>query len=318
MKWPTSVWHWIEGGFKSLLEKYSSQLATTISTILSILLAIGANGLYEGLKDLIEAHVPPVVLFLIGIVYVAILGFLFFLIACIVQKVEQKFYPEAWDDRHMKQAFLHLRRLGSNQQASFQKSVSSPDPHLTNQFLVDEFSRCMQLTVESCYEFFRNSFSDPGKLVDDISFEVTFMTKSYRDQEITIPYSANKENRTPVSMLLRETNPKVFSTTETAKVYEMPRPKMILIENTASAEDYVATYDGQKTRIQSTVILPVLSHRNELLGTLVVHCNQAYFFKDSRYDFWRELLEMFSVEIGYYKLMMDYYIKNDPNLTRPF
>lgn len=303
---------------KSFFEKYSSQIATTISTIISILLAILSNHLYEGLKEIIAEHISPVILFIIGAVYLVVLGVLFFCIACGVQWIERKIYPEAWDDRHMKHAFLHLRRLGSNQQASFQETISTPGTHISNQCLINEFCKCMQLTVDTCYEFFRGSFSNPSKLVDDISFEVTFMTKSYKDHEITIPYSANKENRTPISMLLRETNPQIFAATETSKVYNMDRPKMILVEDTQANQDYTATYDGQKVRIRSTVILPVLSHHNELLGTLVVHCDQANFFKESRYDFWRELLEMFSVEIGYYKLMLDYYIKNDENLVKPF
>ncbi len=303
---------------RSLLEKYSSQVATTISTIISIILAIFSNHLYTKLQGMIRAHVSTGVMTLIGVVYLVLLAVFFFLIACFVQWIEHQIYPETWDDRHMKHAFLHLRRLGSNRQASFQETVSVPGAQLSNQFLVNESSKCMQLTVDSCYEFFRSSFSNPSKLVDDISFEVTFMTKSYIDDAITIPYSANKENRTPISMLLRQTNPNIFANTETAKIYAMPRPKMTLIEDATNNPEYKATYDGQKERIQSTIILPVLSHHNELLGTLVVHCNQANFFKKSRYDFWRELLEMFSVEIGYYKLIMDYYIANDENLTKPF
>lgn len=309
---------WFLNHIKSKLEKYSSQVATTVSTIISIVLAIISNHLYTKLQGMIKEHISAGIMFLIGIVYLFLLAFIFFLTACFIQWIEHQIYPESWDDRHMKHAFLHLRRLGSNRQASFQETVSVPSVQLSNQFLVNESSKCMQLTVDSCYDFFRSSFSDPGKLVDDISFEVTFMTKSYIDGEITIPYSANKENRTPISMLLRKTNSNIFSQTETAKIYAMARPKMILIEDAVNNPGYAATYDGQKERIQSTVILPVLSHRNELLGTLVVHCNQANFFKSSRYDFWRELLEMFSVEIGYYKLIVDHYIANDKDLTKPF
>jgi len=307
--------NWI---IKIFCEKYYSQTATTISTIISILLAILSNHLYKKLTDLIKEHLSPPVIFIIGIIYIIALGFLFFSVACIVQWVEKKIYPEAWDDRHMKNAFLHLRRLGSNKQSSFQKAVCQNNSMLTNHFFINEFSKCMQLTVDCCYDFFRNSFSNPGKLVDDISFEVTFMTKSYIDDEITIPYSANKENRTPLSMLLRASNPKIFINTETAKIYKMKRPEMILVEDTEADPGYCTTYDNQKKRIRSTVILPVLSHHNELLGTLVVHCNQANFFKNSRYNFWRELLEMFSVEIGYYKLMLDYFINNNPSLVKPF
>ena len=93
---------------------------------------------------------------------------------------------------------------------------------------------------------------------------------------------------------------------------------MILVEDTSADKSYAKTYSDQKSRIKSSVILPVLSHKNELLGTLVVHCNQACFFKMERRDFWNELLEMFSVELGYQKLLLDYYIEEYSDAHKPF
>lgn len=303
---------------KAFLKKYNAPIATTGSSILSVLLAVGSNYLYGKLTQLLDEKVSPVTLFVIGAVFFCVTILLFFAIACLAQRIKQRVYPESWDDRYMKHAFLHLKELGANRQESFQESLPLPSPAPSNQFLVDELAQCMNLTIKSCYAFFNSAFSETGELVDDIRFEVTFMTKSYRDGEITIPFAANKENRTPVSMLLRKENIQIFSKTETARVYRMDRPTMILIEDTNRAATYEATYKNQKDRIRSTVILPVLSHRYELLGTLVVHCDRPGFFKEARRDFWRELLEVFSVELGYYKLMLDYYISNDKSLEKPF
>ena len=301
-----------------ILKKKGPQLVTTASMLLSVLLALASNKIYEILSGLFKDNVSPLIRTILIIILVVGTVMLFYFIASIAQYLEKRIFPESWDDRHMKSAFLHLRTLGSNRQASFQDSFCIPAQPPTDHRLVNELERCMQLTVNSCYEFFRNSFSDPNKLVDDIIFEVTFMTKSYKDGEITIPYSANKENRTPISMLQRKNNPNTFNDTETAKIYKMTRPCMILIEDTYEDKSYAEVYDGQKKRIRSSVVLPVLSHHNELLGTLVVHCNQAKFFKQTRYNFWRELLEMFSVELGYNKLMLDYYINSNQNLEKPF
>lgn len=322
MAWKT-IKIFLKKHFRKILKEYGSQLATTISMIVSVVISILSSLLYQFFLDLIKENVPLYVQIILIIIFIIATLYLFFLIACIIQWFEKQFLPEAWEDRYMKSAILRFRQLGFNRQASFQDSFCSTNPDSINSELVKEFGRCMQLAVRCCYEFFANSFSDPNKLVEDIRFEVTFMTESYKDQGITIPYSANKENRTPISMLQRENNPHTYDHTETAKIYaamnEKRSPTMILIEDTnAGQEDYAEIYDGQKARIRSSVVFPVLSHRTELLGTLVVCCDQVKFFKQKQYDFWHELLEMFSVEIGYNKLMMDYYIRIDDTLEKPF
>lgn len=305
--------------FRNFLKKYVLQLVTTIGMIASVGISILSNFLYEFVLNIIKEDAPLYVQTILIIIFGIGIVLIFFWIACLIEWWKKQFLPEAWEDRYMKLAILRLRQLGFNRQESLQDSFCNVSQDSTNSQLVEEFGRCMQLAVECCYEFFANSFSDPNKLVEDIKFEVTFMTKSYKDHQITIPYSANKENRTPISMLQRENNLHTYDHTETAKIYAMSRPTMILIEDTnAGQEDYAEIYDGQKARIRSSVVLPVLSHHNELLGTLVVHCDQVKFFKQKQYDFWQELLEMFSVEIGYNKLMMDYYIRIDDTLEKPF
>ena len=55
-------------------------------------------------------------------------------------------------------------------------------------------------------------------------------------------------------------------------------------------------------------MLPVLSHKSELLGTLVVHCDSNGFFKEGKKNFWYEIMQLFASEIGKYKLMLDYIV----------
>lgn len=303
---------------KKIIKKYQFPIASTISSILSVFLAIFSNYLYEQFTQLVAEKFTLGGFIFVGGVFVFVTLISFFVVACMIQSLRKKVFPEFEDDRYMRQAFLQLRNLGGKRQKEFQELLHRTSTNPSNQFLVDESFRCMQLTVECCYDFFQGSFSKIGELIDDIQFEVTYMTKSYIDNEITIPCSANKEHRTPVSMVLRKDNPQIFNNTETAKIYSMDRPAMILIEDTIKDQDYISTYENQKARIRSTLILPILSHHYELLGTLVVHCNQSSFFKRTRYDFWKELLEMFSSEIGYYKLLIDYYISNDSSIRKPF
>lgn len=308
----------LSNAFLRFLRKKRSVITSTVTSVASVVLAIFATEFYKWLSGTLESEntAPAKIFVLITLILATI--FMFFVIACIAEFIKHLIWRDDTDDRYMKHAFLHIKELGANRQESFQEHQNALQPQNATDFMVDEAVRNMQLVVQSCFNFFNSAFSETGQLVDNIKFESTFMTRSYIDQEITIPCSANKENRTPISMLQREENPKIFENTETAKIYGMTRPAMILIEDTSTNGDYVETYQHQKERIKSSVILPVLSHRNELLGTLVVHCNQARFFRRSRYAFWMELLEIFSVELGYHKLLLDYYIENNPTIEKPF
>ena len=303
---------------KQFLKRNSAVISSTVTSIASVFLAILSNELYEYLSGAITADtvVPLKIFCFVTIIVLTIV--LIYLISCFAEWVKRKIWPESADNQYMKHAFLRIRKLGSIRQESFQEAMKMNTKQDASEFMIQECVNNMQLVVQSCYDFFESAFSVPGQLVDDIKFESTFMTKSYIDDEITIPCSANKENRTPVSMLHRSQNAKIYANTETDKIYQMDRPVMILIEDTTKEQTYIETYANQKVRIKSSVILPVLSHENVVLGTLVVHCNKAGFFKKELYSFWNELLEMFSVEVGYQKLLLDYYIENSPNADKPF
>ena len=303
---------------KSFLQWNKSAIVSTIASVASIFLAMLANQLYSFFVNEIDSESDAgIKIFLFVSICIFTIVAIFF-VTKISDIIKSKIWPEYKDDQYMKHAFLKIRQLGSNRQKCFQEAQKCTNQVADVDFLVQETMQNMQLVVESCYDFFESAFTITGQLQEPIKFESTFMTLSYRDNEITIPCSANKERRTPPSMLLREKNVKIFENTETAKIYKKPSPKMILVENTQENNDYAETYDNQKARIKSSIILPVKSHENALLGTLVVHCNQSGFFKMSRYDFWNELLELFSVELGYHKLFLDSLVKDNPDAEKPF
>ena len=303
---------------KQFLKRNSAVVISTATSIVSILLSMVASALYDYLVSVSSSDVGTAVKFFYGFSIVFFTIALICIVACIAESIKHKIWPDIMDNHYMKLAFLKIRKLGSIRQETFQETKKCNASQDISEFMIQECVSNMQLAVQSCYDFFDSAFSVSGQLVDEIKFEATFMTKSYCDGEITIPCSANKENRMPVSMLHRGNNPKIFEKTETAKIYKMDRPVMVLVEDTLKASEYIETYSNQKARIQSSVILPVLSHENVMLGALVVHCDKAGFFKNEMYNFWNELLEMFSVEIGYQKLLLDYYIENSPNAKKPF
>jgi hypothetical protein len=162
----------------------------------------------------------------------------------------------------------------------------------------------LQGIVEAVYITFEAAYgraSDPDERTD---FEATFMTKSYSDGEITIPAAANREARTPRSMVLRAKNQKIYENTVTAMIYRADRPTIQITENT-DAEQYEEIYPRQKDRIKSSIVYPVLSDTNELLGTLVVHCNKPGFFRRTDQTYWTDMLEIFAKRIAVLKLRMD-------------
>ena len=76
-------------------------------------------------------------------------------------------------------------------------------------------------------------------------------------------------------------------------------------------------------KIKSIAVLPVVSSDNKLLGTLVVCTNMTSFFKKKDGRFWYELLDIYSAELGYHFVALDYYIshgkdKLPENLLNPF
>lgn len=292
-----------------------NQLSSTFAALLSILLSLLASCFYDWYTRDLSADVQSIHQKIMLVVVIILTIVCTYGIVCLSEYLKKIIWPERYNDKYMRHAFLHVRKLGANRQASFQEASHSESEE---KFFINEALRNMQLVVQCCYDFFCSAYSETGELIDTIKFESTFITKSYKDDNLTIPCSANKENRTPTSMIHRQRDPQILNGTEAAKLYKATRPQLVIIEDTSKSNDYKETYDDQKKRICSSLILPVLSHENIMLGALVVHCNKPGFFSKSDYDFWNELLELFSVELGYHKLLLDYYVSKVNSEHKPF
>lgn len=177
------------------------------------------------------------------------------------------------------------------------------DPNKMAENIMDNFKNL----VEKIYSIFEAQYGKSDEIENRINFEVTFMTKSYIDHEITIPAYANREKRAPKSMLKRKTNIEIYDNTVTASIYREENPSLHIIENTDDRkQNYQEIYPGQISRIQSSLVFPILSPDNILLGTLVVHCNSKLFFKQVDFKYWTDLLEIFSKYIGLLKIKLDF------------
>lgn len=164
----------------------------------------------------------------------------------------------------------------------------------------------IQKIVDLAYNTFEASYGTSDSSDNRIDFEVTFMTKSYRDNKITIPASANRDRRSPISMLGRSDNNTIYDNTVTALVYRETRPHTRIIEDTSNPDvEYQELYSGQSQRIKSSIVHPVLSERNRILGTLVVHCDAKNFFKKDDIKYWQDVLEVFAKELALLRLKFD-------------
>jgi GAF domain-containing protein len=174
--------------------------------------------------------------------------------------------------------------------------------------LIEKFTTSLdhiQRAVDAAYNTFEAAYGKHVRTEDRIDFEVTFMTKSYLDGHITIPACANRDGRSPRSMVLRRQKPTIYDTTETAAIYRADRPTVRVVENTKAVKTYAELYPGETDRIRSSVIYPVLSESNELLGTLVVHCDKPGFFTAAKEKYWCDLMEVFAKRIALHKRKLD-------------
>ncbi|HEY5941649.1 MAG TPA: hypothetical protein VIT89_02155 [Solirubrobacterales bacterium] len=166
--------------------------------------------------------------------------------------------------------------------------------------------RAIDGLVSSVYTVLSAHYGQAERLEDRIDFEVTYMTKSFADDEITIGAWANRDGRKPTSMNERRSNPRVYEQTVTAAVYRSQQPSMRIIEDTSDPKsNYEELYSGQKERIRSSVVSPVFSADFELLGTLVLHCDRQRFFKVEDRKFWHEFCEVFAKRIALEALLLN-------------
>jgi GAF domain len=159
--------------------------------------------------------------------------------------------------------------------------------------------------VNAAYAVLLAHYGQAERLEDRIDFEVTYMTRSHADEEITIAAWANQDGRKPTSMQQRKQDSTVYDRTVTADLYRDPQPSMRIVEDTSDpTSQYAELYGGQKERIRSSIVYPVLSSDYELLGTLVLHCDRAGFFRTEDRKFWREFCEIFAKRIALEVLLL--------------
>ncbi|HYG35087.1 MAG TPA: GAF domain-containing protein [Clostridia bacterium] len=199
-------------------------------------------------------------------------------------------------------AHAHCDRVISGRIGQVTEKYESPASFL-ERFCAS--TSAIQAYVRAAYLTFEDKFGNGSDPLQRINFEVTFMTMSYKDNHITICACANRENRAPRSMVLREKDRDIYKHTETAKIYAAARPEPIIVGNTSQAKGYAELYAGELARLCSSIIYPVLSDKNELLGTIVVHCDRPNFFSAERNKYWFELLEVFAKRIALEKRKLD-------------
>lgn len=288
---------------KWLADNYD-HVSNVVSAILSVILSLIASFVYDQITE-DEMNATNIY---IGITLVVFVLALIVLISVGSQMIKKNIFTDIKYNDYIQKAYIAIQNLSLKSQAILQENCADTyDSKCLINWAVDS----MQFTVDKCYDFFYTSFSNSVKLIEETKFEVTFMTLSYKDGGITIPCSCNREGRTPTSMLMREGNPNIYDETITAEIYEEYRthckPSFKIIPNTD--KDYNFIYDNQQDRIKSSIVLPVLSHKSELLGTLVVHCNTKNFFEKTERNFWYEIMQLFASEVGKYKLLLDYILE---------
>lgn len=295
---------------KKLIVKNYDHISNIFSATASILLSLLASYIYDKLKSENTSGVNIYIIITLIIFATAAI----ILLSILSKHIKKYVFKDEDLNKYIQKAYLAIQDYSLETQSYFQE--------IGNKDLNSWVYQNIQSAVNKCYDFFYSSFGCNKILVEDTKFEVTYMTLSYKDSKITIPCSCNKEKRTPTSMLMREKNPDVYQNTVTAEIYkeyiEHCKPSFKIIEDTSqettSKTKYHFVYDNQKDRIKSSVVLPILSHKNELLGTLVVHCNTPNFFKEEQRMFWYEILQLFASEIGKNKLLLDTMVKkgNEP------
>jgi hypothetical protein len=165
--------------------------------------------------------------------------------------------------------------------------------------LICELDRINRL-ITAAWEVINSHHNISIASTDRLNFEMTLITPSLRDSELTIASWCNRDNYRPISLRLRKEGDKnIYRRTQAAKMIEGRVTDTLVIEDTsAPTENYEALYDGQKARIRSSVLHPILSPKNEHLGVLVLHCEQTKFFRARDTRYWRELFSVFAPTIA--------------------
>lgn len=174
--------------------------------------------------------------------------------------------------------------------------------------------------IQSLYELFDAKYQDDSVPGERIYIETCFMTRSYKDNRITISAWANNDGRKPTSLSIRPSQPDIYDRTITADLYResaKKRPEPRLIEDTASDPNYVHLYPTQHQRIKSTIVYPVLSTSSQLLGALVATADRPSYFRSSDRAYWYSIMDLYERRLGLEFLRLDVAVK-EGRLPEPF
>src|SRR5262249_1569150 len=103
----------------------------------------------------------------------------------------------------------------------------------------------MQRACKDLHDTLETEYGLGVSVTDHIEFEVTFMTLSVDDGELTVAAWANREGRAPKSLVKRKVDATVYRGTETHKLYEDPNRQARYIRST-DLQAYKELYPGQK------------------------------------------------------------------------
>ena len=290
---------WIATRLGRLTLRQRLVLQAVLGSLLSYYLAI----LSVQVADVLSFHNWTLFLFHM-IISISVLLVLAIVISTIAQAIE--IYVEK---RRivMGTANTQLRRATVEEAQAFSRQMFLPTAE--RRLVPHTAEESIRLLVNGVYNTLEAHYSEASIPGESISFESTFMTRSLEDGEITVYAWANREGRMPASLRERARNPRIYERSVTADIYRSAvseRPVARLIEDTrAPGESYEELYPGQKTRILCSIVYPVMSPSSDLLGTLVVHCNRARFFRHEDFGYWTELLETFAARIALEKLRLD-------------
>ena len=188
---------------KTFIYKYKKNFSVVISSVAAVLMSLFENWIYDQAKEWVR-EIEEGQKIIIGII-IGSLILVFMIFVFIISRVSiflyEKVFPDSSYNEHLQEAFIAQKAMFAKRQEELQDEILLGR---TNQDIqISQANKNIQFAIDCCYSFFEKAYTNSNSMVSDIRFEVTFMTISYKDGGITVPYSCNKEKRQPNSMLSR-------------------------------------------------------------------------------------------------------------------
>ncbi len=241
------------------------------------------------IKETKETGTPYLLLILGGFVLVGLMSIIAALIGLVVQNQQKR-------DRRTINVVRYAYKTINLSLTKFIYFARHVRKRSANQNL-DSVLEFQTEVIEEIYSLLEHEYGEGDVLEDRIDFEVTFMTKSYRDEELTIASWASRDGRAPKSLVARSQDSTIYHDTEADKLYNDPNHSVRIISRT-STDQYKELYPGQKARIKSSIIYPVFCDNSRIEGVVVVHCDKEEFFRQRDRKFWSELLDIYAKRLA--------------------